>query len=877
MIARVFFFCLLLSVNPAFAQPSAQTSANPPELIGLLQKAQGLLGTGKMAEAEGIMLDASRKFPDRPAAWYMLGYSRHSQKKYDDAMAAYERANKLAQGQAANTQYNMACIYAIRMDKDKAFELLDAAVKAGFTNINLIHSDPELANLKGDKRLEKFKVKWLSDDELFVESSRVIHKWSGEAAGDQFGWIARRVGDIDKDNVIDFVATAPTHNSGAGKVYVYSSRTGKLLHTVTGEPGFQLGNSACGLGDANGDGVPDFIAGAPNANGAGAVFVYSGADAKIIHRIDGSAQGGQFGYEVCEMGDINSDGVSDFLVGEMAGNGKVAKAGRVLVHSGKTAEVLFDLKGEEANDGFGNAAAAARLKDGSFLLAIGAQNAGPNDRGRVYVYEVQAAKPKLKFTIEGDKNSVNLGQMFISFPGDLDGDGIPDVYASDFSDNSQVTGGGKVVVHSGADGKELLAIHGSVPGEGLGTSPSDAGDVDGDGIGDLVIGAWQNREGAQSGGKVYLYSASGGGRLLQSWTAKQAGDTLGFDACGIGDVDGDGYVDILLTSAWSNKVGQKTGRVFIMAGDDFSKRESKARNHKRLIAGKVSTVLDDIEAGTGGLNIDSEGRLYTADFGWRLDGSGKGGNRLYRVTPEGKSELFHDKLRGGSGNTFDANGNLYQSSIGGNFISKVTPDGRAEVFCKTGLQAPVGLAFNSKGTLFACNCGNNTIQQIAIDGTSKPFCTSPLLKTPNGIAVGPDDMMYVCNFGNGLVVQIDLEGNATKLATLPGGNNGHLIYHRGYLYILARMDCRVYEIDLAGRVTVFAGNGKRGKQNGAPLESSFSLPNSLIISPDEKYLYVNETSPISGDHRILGPTRIRRIELTVGQPDVGLLHSEKNR
>ena len=128
-------------------------------------------------------------------------------------------------------------------------------------------------------------------------------------------------------------------------------------------------------------------------------------------------------------------------------------------------------------------------------------------------------------------------------------------------------------------------------------------------------------------------------------------------------------------------------------------------------------------------------------------------------------------------------------------------------------------------------------------------------------------MLYVCNFGNGDVVQIDHRGHAAKLATLPGGNNGHLNYHRGYLHVLARKDCRVYQVDLAGRVTVFAGSGQRGKQDGEAQESSFSLPNSLIISPDGKSLYVNETSPISGDHRILGPTRIRRIKLIeLGEP-----------
>jgi hypothetical protein len=130
-----------------------------------------------------------------------------------------------------------------------------------------------------------------------------------------------------------------------------------------------------------------------------------------------------------------------------------------------------------------------------------------------------------------------------------------------------VAGGGKVIVHSGADGRELVAIFGTVPGEGLGTSPSDAGDVDGDGIGDLIIGAWQNREGAVSGGRAYLYSLGKNAKLLRTITCKQSGDTLGFDACGIGDVDGDGKVDFLITSAWSNNPSPKTGRVFIIAGE----------------------------------------------------------------------------------------------------------------------------------------------------------------------------------------------------------------------------------------------------------------------------------------------------------------------
>lgn len=850
---------LVLGGAELFAHPLQQPD---PELVAAIRKAQSLIGQSDFSGAEEILKDTARKFPNKPGPVFLLGYALHGQKKYDEALEVYEKSVKYPAVEAASL-YNIACIYSLQDKPDEAFAMLDAAVGAGFKNFRQLQADADFTNIKDDPRFQKYQPAWLNDDKLFVEKTRVIHSWAGENSGDQFGWTARRVGDLDGDGVIDFVSTAPTFQNGAGKIYVYSSKSGKLLYEVTGDSGFRLGNSAVGVGDINQDGTPDIIAGAPNANGKGAVFVYSGKDASVIHEIDGETRQGQFGYEVSELGDFDEDGVPDFLVGELAGRGDAPRSGRVVVYSGKSAKPLFDLDGEQQGDGFGNAAAATSLGEGEFLLAIGAQNAGPSDRGRVYVYHVKDAKPKLRFTIEGDRNSKNLGQMFISFPGDLDRDGVPDVYASDFGDRTQVAGGGKVVVHSGATGEELLALHGNFAGEGLGTSPSDAGDVDGDGIGDLVIGAWQNAEAANSGGKVYLYSAAGEGKLLRSWTCKQAGDTLGFDACGIGDVDGDGHIDFLLTSAWSNVRGSKTGRVFIVAGEDFSKQatdDEAAESNRKLVAGKVTTVLDDIDAGTGGINIDASGDLYTADFGSRLNGQGTRGTKLYKVTPDGKSELFCNELFGGSGNTFDSEGNLFQSSIRGGFVSKVSPDGKATVFAR-GFKSPVGLVFNTEKDLFVCNCGSNTISRVDSEGNATVFCDSPLLNCPNGITVGPDDTLYVCNFSDGNVIKIDTNGTATRLATLPGKNNGHLVFHRGYLYVLARTDCRVHLVDLAGRVEPFVGSGNRGKEDGEALSSSLSLPNSLIISHDEKFMYINETSPISGNHVILSPTRIRRVEL----------------
>lgn len=530
-----------------------------------IQHAQSLLGQGQFAQAETLLRSLRKDHADKPGPHYLLGYALHARKQYDEAMKCYRRATDFPRTRA-NAYYNMACICSLTNRSDDAFSHLDAAIKAGFQNFGQLASDADFANIREDKRFKALLPKQIGDDELFVEKPRIIHKFVGESAGDQFGWTARRVGDWDKDGVIDFVSTAPTHNGGAGRVYVYSSRTGKLLLQKTGKAGEQFGNSATGAGDINKDGTPDLIVGAPNSAAAGNAYVYSGADGSQLYHFRGSAAGDKFGYEVSELGDIDGDDYPDVFVGAATGSGTQTRCGKGFAYSGRTGKRLFELEGEQTGDSFGNAAGCAQNADGTMTLAIGAQNAGVGNRGQVYVYRIQQGKPRLAFVIKGDKNSANLGQMFISFPGDVNADGFPDVYASDFSDSTSVRGGGKIVVCSGKDGKQLLSITGKVAGEGLGTSPSDAGDVNGDGVGDLVIGAWQNNKGAPSGGKVYLHDGKTG-RLIRTWTSRQAGDTLGFDACGIGDVDGDGSIDFLLTSAWSNTRGPKTGRVFILAGE----------------------------------------------------------------------------------------------------------------------------------------------------------------------------------------------------------------------------------------------------------------------------------------------------------------------
>src|SRR5262249_21763891 len=136
---------------------------------------------------------------------------------------------------------------------------------------------------------------------------------------------------------------------------------------------------------------------------------------------------------------------------------------------------------------------------------------GPARHGRTYVYKELDAKPS--FSFDAEESGQALGAMFLSVPGDLDGDGFPDVFASDFSDSGKAPGAGRVYLHSGKDGHRLFTLTGQTPGEGFGTSASVAGDVDGDGIPDLIVGSWQYSGAANSGGRAYLYSGANGALL----------------------------------------------------------------------------------------------------------------------------------------------------------------------------------------------------------------------------------------------------------------------------------------------------------------------------------------------------------------------------
>lgn len=536
----------------------ANTGADAPNQE--MRRAQKLLNRKDYRGAFDLLSRLSHQRPGDAHVWLALGQAASGLQMTAQAAAAYEKAYA-DPGLATRAARALFLLRAGAGERDRAYHWFQILEHHHAGDLSGLAARPEIAKLHGDSRFSILFPGKIKFEPPFLEKARIIHEWLGEKAGDEFGWIARAAGDVDGDKVTDVVISAPAHppyGDGAGIIYLYSGRSGALLWKHVGTRGGLLGNGVEAAGDVNRDGVPDVIAGAPGINKA---FVLSGRDGSVLMTLSGEAGDEGFGTKVTGIGDFNGDGYPELAVGAPegpGGAGNPAYPGYAYVFSGRDGKLLLRLAGAGPHAQMGSA-----LAGGHGLFIVGAGGEGPRHAGRVYVYDKLGGKPK--FVRDADATGVALGAMFVSIAGDMNGDGIPDVYASDWANGAHGRFSGRVYVYSGGDGHVLITLDGQSAGEGFGTCAAKTGDVNGDGRADLVIGSWQYHGGAWSGGRVVVYSGADG-RVLQSFTSRVPGDTLGFDAVGVGDVDGDGHTDYLITAAWSMVNGIRSGRAFIVAG-----------------------------------------------------------------------------------------------------------------------------------------------------------------------------------------------------------------------------------------------------------------------------------------------------------------------
>ena len=459
--------------------------------------------------------------------------------------------------------------------------------------------------------------------------------FQGEATYDNSGGKVASAGDVDGDGRGDLLISAVQNGDGgasAGKTYLFlgasvlaggSFEMDSAHASFVGQSGWDSsGYAISSAGDVDGDGLDDLLISAPEASAlSGEAYVGK----SYLYFASSIIQGGTFylaqadvsfqgeytydfsGASVSSAGDVDNDGLADVLISapKNAQNGEFA--GKTYLFFGSTiskggafhlSEADAAFLGEALYDRSGGSLASAGDVDGdgrADLLIGAAENSGVGEfAGKSYLlfgstigsggtFDLSLAD--VSFTGE---NPWDESGYSISSAGDVDGDGRADLligapqYDSAQGDPtngydgvgrsylffaSTVTSGGSFSL-SAAD----ATFTGEELGDASGFSVSGAGDVDGDGRSDLLIGAPKNGTGGDSAGKSYLFfgstvAAGGSFQISQAdfaFVGEHEWDYSGESLSSAGDVDGDGLGDLLI-GAWGNDDGgSESGKSYLL-------------------------------------------------------------------------------------------------------------------------------------------------------------------------------------------------------------------------------------------------------------------------------------------------------------------------
>ncbi|EDX84665.1 FG-GAP repeat domain protein [Synechococcus sp. PCC 7335] len=510
-------------------------------------------------------------------------------------------------------------------------------------------------------------------------------------------------GDINGDGFDDIILGADAADPmQEGKSYVvFGSNTGFAaldLSSLDGSNGFVIngvdaydffGSSVSGAGDINGDGIDDIIIGAYEAGysgyigesyvvfgrdtGFGATIEVSSLNDSTGFKLEGYENYDRFGRSVSGAGDINGDGIDDIIIGAPNANPNGNNSGRSYVVFGSS------------DVGFGS-----DLNFSGLSVSLDGSNG---------------------FKLDGIDENDRSGHS-VSNAGDVNGDGIDDIiigaYSADSNGNSsgesyvvfgRAAGFASSLSFSSLDGSNGFKLNGIDVGDSSGRSVSGAGDINGDGIDDIIIGAPSANPNGNDSGESYVVfgSSTGFGATLDLSSLDgsngfvingiSAADLSGFSVSGAGDVNDDGIDDIIVNGG---------GESYVVYGSDAG---FSATVELSSLDGSNGFVLDQgrVVSGAGDVNGDGIDDIVIGGYGSEnyvvfgaaksetltgTDGNdvligdtgkdtldGKAGND-FLDGDEGDDTLFGGKdadiLIGGDGNDWLTGGQGFDTLYGGN-------------------------------------------------------------------------------------------------------------------------------------------------------------------------------------------------------------------
>ncbi len=583
-----------------------------------------------------------------------------------------------------------------------------------------------------------------------ASGTSTLVNWSAESdqAGARFGHCVAAAGDVNGDGFGDVVAGAYQYDlnkTNEGALFLWEGSSIGLGDQGAGLPtnadwedygqqaNANYGISVACAGDVNGDGFSDIIAGAHNYNAGktdeGIVYVFHGSSTGPSLTCDWLAESNQasakLGRSVASAGDVNGDGFSDVIIGAFKFNNGKTDEGIALIYHGSATGLLglggggtaavpgsanWLGEGDQATAYYGFAVGSAGdvNGDGYSDVIVGAYlyNNGQNNEGLACVYHggqfgVQAPLGQngnpgnADWTAEANQGSAELGRE-VGMAGDVNGDGYSDVLlAAHLYDDGQSNEGAAWVYLGGANGlgddgtpdNADWEVQSNQAGAKFGRSISTAGDVNGDGYSDILVGAYHWDDIYSNAGRAFVYHGGPyGPTATAAWTSSGSSTgTYGFAIAGAGDVNGDGYEDILLGDYFFDNGHTNEGRALLFLGSatgpgstaDWSfERNSDYGNLGFAVAGAGDVNGD----GFADVIIGSPAALSTQPRAYVFHGSATGLGSTQDWLTAGQGSLNNYGISVASAG--DVNGDGYSDVIVGDwrYTNGENNEGRAYVY-----------------------------------------------------------------------------------------------------------------------------------------------------------------------------------------------------